>query len=131
MDQPPEFSHEHTALNVPDIDAAGLWYCQNLNMTVLRSGESVRFLGDSTGRLIFELYTNRAAEIPDYGQVHPLTMHLAFCVSDVPAAIEKLTEAGATIFSDYEIANSGDEMAMLRDPWGIPLQLMKRAEPMY
>ena len=57
-------------------------------------------------------------------------MHLAFCVSDVPTAVEKLTDAGATIFSDYETAVSGDEMAMLRDPWGIPLQLMKRAEPM-
>ena len=130
MGRTPEFSHEHTALNVPDIDAAGRWYCRNLDMKVLRSGESVRFLADATGRLIFELYTNPTAEIPDYWKMHPMTMHLAFRVSDVPAAVEKLTEAGATIFSDHEAAASGDEMAMLRDPWGIPLQLMKRAEPM-
>ena len=130
MDQPPEFSHEHTALNVPDICAAGEWYCQNLDMTVLRSGQAVRYLADSTGRLIFEFYTNPAAEIPDYTQMAPATMHLAFYVSDVPAAVAKLTAAGATIFSGYETAASGDEMAMLRDPWGIPLQLMKRAEAM-
>ncbi len=128
MEQRPEFSHEHTALNVPEIDAAGQWYCRNLNMKVLRSGPSVRYLADTTGRLIFELYTNPKVEIPDYSQVHPMTMHLAFCVSDVQGAIEKLTAAGATIVSDYETAPSGDEMAMLRDPWGIPLQLMKRAE---
>jgi uncharacterized glyoxalase superfamily protein PhnB len=90
----------------------------------------VRFLADATGRLIFEFYTNPAVESPDYTRMHPAMIHLAFCVSDVPAAIEKLTAAGATIFSDYETAASGDEMAMLRDPWGIPLQLMKRAEPM-
>ena len=98
-------------------------------MKVLRSGESVRFLADATGRLIFEFYTNPAEAIPDYAQMHPATMHLAFYVSDVPGAITKLTAAGATIFSGYETAESGDEMAMLRDPWGIPLQLMKRAEP--
>ena len=130
MDQPPEFSHEHTALNVPDVDAAGRWYCQNLGMQVLRSGQAVRYLADTTGRLIFEFYTNSGEEIPDYSQMAPPTMHLAFYVSDVPGAVAKLTAAGATIFSDYETADSGDEMAMLRDPWGIPLQLIRRAEAM-
>ena len=130
MTRPPEFSHEHTALNVPDVQAAARWYCDNLGMTVLRSGESVRFLADSTGRLIFEFYTNAEQQIPDYAQMHPSALHLAFCVSDVPAAIAKLTAAGASVFSDYETADSGDEMAMLRDPWGVPLQLMKRAEAM-
>jgi len=130
MDQTPEFSHEHTALNVPEVDAAGQWYCQNLNMKVLRSGESVRYLADSTGRLIFEFYTNPDAEIPDYTQMAPATMHLAFYVSDVPGAVAKLTAAGATIFSDCETVDSGDELAMLRDPWGIPLQLITRAEAM-
>ena len=130
MDHPPEFSHEHTALNVPDVDGAGRWYCQNLGMQVLRSGESVRYLADSTGRLVFEFYTNSNEKIPDYAQMAPATMHLAFYVSDMPGAAAKLTAAGATIFSDCETAESGDEMAMLRDPWGVPLQLMKRAEPM-
>ncbi|MDP6633454.1 MAG: VOC family protein [Phycisphaerae bacterium] len=130
MDQTPEFSHEHTALNVPDFEQAARWYCRNLGMQVLRSGETVRFLSDSTGRLIFEFYTNSDELIPDYAQMAPATLHLAFCVSDVPAAVAKLTAAGATIFSDYEVAESGDEMAMLRDPWGVPLQLMKRAEAM-
>jgi len=129
MEQIPEFRYEHTALNVPDIGASGEWYCRNLNMTVLRSGESVRFLADATGRLMFELYTNPAAEIPDYGKMHPLTLHLAFNVDDVRSAVEKLTAAGATVYGACEQTESGDEMAMLRDPWGIPLQLMKRAEP--
>jgi catechol 2,3-dioxygenase-like lactoylglutathione lyase family enzyme len=130
MNQTPEFSHEHTALNVPEVDAAGQWYCQNLNMKILRSGESVRYLADSTGRLIFEFYTNPDAEIPDYTQIAPATMHLAFYVSDVPDAVAKLTAAGATMFSDCETVDSGDELAMLRDPWGIPLQLITRAEAM-
>jgi catechol 2,3-dioxygenase-like lactoylglutathione lyase family enzyme len=128
MDKLPEFGHEHTALNIPEVDAAGRWYCDNLGMQVLRSGESVRYLADSTGRLVFEFYTNPDAGIPDYTQMAPATMHLAFYVSDIPTAVANLVAAGAEIVSDYEVADSGDEMAMLRDPWGVPLQLMKRAE---
>jgi len=130
MDKKPEFYHEHTALNIPDVEAAGRWYCLHLNMQVLRSGESVRFLADSTGRLVFEFYTNLSQQLPDYAQMHPSALHLAFYVSNVPAAIVQLLAAGATVFSDYEVTESGDETAMLRDPWGVPLQLMKRAEAM-
>jgi len=79
--------------------------------------------------LIFEFYTNPDQPIPDYAEMVPATMHLAFYASDIPAAVASLIAAGATIVSDYEISETGDEMAMLRDPWGIPLQLMKRAEP--
>jgi len=130
MTQTPEFSYEHTALNVPDVDGSGRWYCDNLGMQVLRSGDSVRFLADTTGRLMFELYTNSNEHIPDYPQMSPATLHLAFCVSDVSAATEKLIAAGATLFSECETLATGDQTAMLRDPWGVPLQLMKRAEPM-
>jgi hypothetical protein len=28
------------------------------------------------------------------------------------------------------VAPAGDEMLILRDPWDLPLQLVKRAEPM-
>jgi len=125
----PEFGHEHTALNVPDVDGMGRWYCDNLGMSVLRSGESVRYLADSTGRLVFEFYTNQSQPIPEYAEMAPATMHLAFYASDIPAAVEKLAAAGATIARGCEVSETGDEMAMLRDPWGVPLQLMKRAEP--
>jgi len=38
--------------------------------------------------------------------------------------------AGAKIVDDYFTNPAGDELLMLRDPWGIGLQLVKRATPM-
>lgn len=57
-------------------------------------------------------------------------LHFAFFASDVRAAEEKLLAAGATVHAGHTKTPTGDEMSMLRDPWGLPLQLMKRAEPM-
>ena len=37
--------------------------------------------------------------------------------------------AGASLVSGPEILGA-DEFAMLRDPWGLPLQLAKRKRPM-
>ena len=38
--------------------------------------------------------------------------------------------AGATIVADVHELPPGDTFAMLRDPWGVPLQLVKRKTPM-
>ena len=38
--------------------------------------------------------------------------------------------AGAKIAEDYFTNPAGDELVMLRDPWGVGLQLVKRAVPM-
>ena len=39
-------------------------------------------------------------------------------------------KAGATPVGDVESNDVGDEVAMLRDPWGIPVQLVRRRERM-
>jgi hypothetical protein len=31
---------------------------------------------------------------------------------------------------DIRVSSSGDQILMLRDPWGVPIQFIKRAEPM-
>jgi hypothetical protein len=41
-----------------------------------------------------------------------------------------LIAADATIAGDVSITPAGDEIAMLRDPWGVPIQFVKRAKPM-
>ena len=48
-------------------------------------------------------------------------------LSDVRA---HLTAAGATPVGRIVVAPSGDKIAMLRDPWGIAIQFVKRADPM-
>jgi uncharacterized glyoxalase superfamily protein PhnB len=62
--------------------------------------------------------------------MNPLLLHIAFMVDDVKGVREKLITAGATPVGDISVTSRGDELAMLRDPWGVAIQFVKRAEPM-
>ena len=80
--------------------------------------------------MMLELYHNPPDAVPDYASMDPLTLHIAFMVDDVKATCRKLIVAGATVASEVSVTDSGDELAMLRDPWGVPIQFLKRANPM-
>ncbi len=124
---------EHAAWSVEDPVAAADWYVEHLGMKIVRSGGEpahVRFLADATGRVLLEIYNNPRVKVPDYRDTDPLIIHLAFCAEDVKAEYDRLLAAGATVHAAYAKTDSGDEMAMLRDPWGFPIQILKRAEPM-
>jgi len=43
--------------------------------------------------------------------------------------MERLLAAGATL-ADNQRLPDGTHLVMLRDPWGVPLQLCKRATPL-
>ena len=124
---------EHVALQVSDPAAIADWYVRHLGCTIARSGlepVSVRFLKDASGLSMIELYRNPRAPIPDYRTMDPMLLHVAF-VSDDPAADrDRLLAAGATLDENLVTTPAGDQLLMLRDPWGLALQLVKRAEPM-
>ena len=125
-----DLKFEHLALNVPDSRAMSLWYVEHFAMRVVRSLEEppyIRFLADATGRLIFEIYSNPDAPIPDYMAAHPLTLHLAFVAEDARAK-QRLLQGGGAMLLNENIMPGGDVMVMMRDPWGIPLQLWQRTE---
>jgi catechol 2,3-dioxygenase-like lactoylglutathione lyase family enzyme len=123
---------EHFALNVPDAPAMSLWYESHLGLTVIKKMEEspfMTFLADDSGTVMLEIYTNPKGETLDFNSFHPLAVHLAL-VSEYPTADkDRLMEAGATLFSD-EVLADGSHLIMLRDPWGVSLQLCKRAKPM-
>jgi len=124
---------EHVALNVPDPVAMANWYCQNLQMKILRKGPppvNMHFIADSQNNMMLELYHNPRVAVPDYRTMDPLVLHIAFMVDDVPALSRKLVAAGATIVEPLNTTAAGDQITILRDPWGIPIQLLKRANPM-
>lgn len=124
---------EHVAINVEDPAAMAKWYCENLDMKVIRKGEppvNMRFISDAGRNIMLEIYHNPPDAVPDYPSMDPLSLHIAFMVDDVKAICDKLLAAGATVASDVNITESGDEIAMLRDPWGVPIQFVKRAELM-
>ena len=128
---PPDMKFEHFGLNVSDPRAMAQWYVDHLGFTIVRSGNEapyVRFLADETGRVVVEFYANPAAVTPGYAAQHPLVLHLAVWSSDVQADRARLEKAGATLFSEDVLAD-GSKLVMLRDPWGLALQLCQRAKP--
>ena len=48
---------------------------------------------------------------------------------DPDAAMAELVGAGATLVDQQTLAD-GSRLVMLRDPWGLPLQLCKRTTPL-
>lgn len=86
------------------------------------------FLADGTGRVVLELYTNPKAEIPDYARQAPSVLHFALSVSDATREGSRLVAAGATLFSETTRPD-GTRFVMVRDPWGLALQLCQRAQP--
>ena len=84
--------------------------------------------------LLSEFVTIKKSDvIADLGTgcgVIPLLLHIAFCCEDLLSTVERLIAAGAVRVSGPEIIASGDELAMLRDPWGLAIQLVNRANPM-
>ncbi|WP_205500024.1 VOC family protein [Rufibacter psychrotolerans] len=123
---------EHFALNVEAPLAMADWYTQHLGMRVIRQMQEApytTFLADDSGRIMVEIYLNPPGEVPPYRTMDPLQVHLAF-VSENPAADqERLCAAGATLVSDQHLAD-GSHLVMLRDPWGLALQLCKRGSAM-
>ncbi len=123
---------EHIALNVPDPLSMGRWYVDNLGFSVKRrvmESPWAHFLADDNDSML-EIYGNDQVPVPDYAAADPMIFHIALSSTDVAADVSRLQAAGASVVANAQDLPNGDVMAMLRDPWGIPLQLVKRAEPM-
>lgn len=123
---------EHFALNVKEPVAMAKRYVENFGMTIVKQQEQspyMTFMADDSGQIMIEIYNNPLAIVPDYGSQHPLIVHLAF-VSNAPDSDSKrLQDAGASEVSNDKLED-GSHLIMMRDPWGLAVQLCKRGEPM-
>lgn len=123
---------EHFALNVSDAPAASLWYEKHLGLKVIKKMDELpymTFLADDSGTVMLEIYSNPTGEILDFANLHPLAVHLALVSEDPNADRDRLLEGGARVISDDTLPD-GSHLVMMRDPWGLALQLCKRAIPM-
>ncbi len=119
---------EHFALNVPDARAHVQWYVKNLGLRIARTRAEApytTFLADDSGHVIIELYSNTAAVFPDYSAAHPLCFHVAFVAEDPAKVRDALIAAGGTLAYDESLPD-GSYLVMVRDPWGVPIQLVRR-----
>ena len=124
---------EHTAYQVEDPVALARWYVEHLGLTVKRAQDEtpfVRFLADDGDAVMLEFYRNPAIAVPDYRAIDPVALHVAFRADDVEATRARLMAAGATAEGEVQVTAAGDTMAMLRDPWGLAIQFVRRARPM-
>lgn len=123
---------EHFALNVPDTQKMSLWYETHLGLNVkkkMTESPYMTFLADDSGTIMLEIYSNPKGETLDFLSLHPLAVHLAFVSKDPAMDKARLIDAGASEMSD-DILPDGSHLVMLRDPWGVCIQLCKRAIPM-
>jgi uncharacterized glyoxalase superfamily protein PhnB len=124
---------EHTAFQVEDPVAAAAWYVAHLGLTVKRAQAHSpwgQFLADDGNSVMLEFYCNPKIPVPDYRSMDPLTLHIAFVAADVRTERARLLASGATAEGDVQTTDAGDVMAMLRDPWGLALQLAQRRAAM-
>ena len=120
---------EHVAINVPDPVGMAEWYERHLGMEIVRGRKDApftHFLRDSGGRMMIEIYTNPTDAVPEYADMDPLILHFAFVSSDPEHDKTRLQKAGATLVAE-EVLEDGSRLVMLRDPWGVCVQLCKRA----
>lgn len=120
---------EHVALNVSDPIAMADWYCEHIGLTIVRASKEepyTHFLTDDGRASMIEIYCNPPDAVPDYAALDPLVVHLAFVSEDPLADKARLIKAGAT-FAFETWTNAGGHLIMMRDPWGICVQLCKRA----
>ena len=133
MVQSEQIRPEHVAFNVPDAVAAAAWYTENLGMKTMRKGGAptfTTFVADSNEHMMLELFHNADYPLLEPAKLNHMSLHLAFMVSDIAAIKTKLLHAGATTVEDITKTNSGDQVLMMRDPWGLPIQFVQRVQPM-
>jgi glyoxylase I family protein len=124
---------EHAGIQVQNPAAMADWYIAHLGFKCLRTADApvpVRFIADDSGKVMLEAYNNPEVPVPDYAAMNPLHLHVAFVCDDPGGTAQRLIRAGAMLVSGPEIKPNGDELVMLRDPWGLPIQLCRRAAPM-
>jgi glyoxylase I family protein len=128
----PALTVEHVAFNVVDPAAIAAWYVRHLGMRVVRQSADppyIHFVADGAGRTVIELYSNPIDTIPDYASMHPLRLHVAFATADPDGSRDALVAAGASVIDDLN-REDGTRLIMLRDPWGLAIQLCKRPQPL-
>jgi catechol 2,3-dioxygenase-like lactoylglutathione lyase family enzyme len=123
---------EHAAMNVSDPAGMAAWYTKHLGFEIVRSMTThpyTHFLKESGGAILIEVYHNPPDQVPSYSKMNPLLLHLAFVSMDPEADKARLLKAGATWVQDEHLPD-GSHLVMMRDPWGLAIQLCKRGKPM-
>ncbi len=122
---------EHFALNVEQPHEIADWYVRTFGCQIILKMDAephTVFLADANGRVFWELYRNQKAPMTNVCHSDPLVFHLAVAVDELDGTKSEVMEAGGAFIEEVR-TDSGSVLLMMRDPWGIALQLCCRIPP--
>jgi glyoxylase I family protein len=124
---------EHIGFVIRNPGPAADWYHAHLGFAVLRKAEdnSVAFIREPGTGLIFELIGSKDIRPVDADLSHPLQAHIAVKSDDLDADRQRLTDAGATFVMDCKTDDPDARVCILKDPFGLYLQLARRKNDFY
>jgi methylmalonyl-CoA/ethylmalonyl-CoA epimerase len=129
-----EITHHHVGISVPNAEESAAWYRKMLGFEVvtrMKQGDGMTVVHIKRGNCYIELFQlTNAKPLPEYRRdpsadlgVHG-TVHMAFQVSDVFAAIKELKAKGAEI-AMAPVDTPGVAFAFIRDNAGNCFELIQ------
>ncbi len=126
-----KFEIEHIGICVEKPIEMANWYRETLGFNIVFSGEDeekgVAFLTDGNGRVMLELGKLPGVLPLTRGLSHHLQFHIALRSDDPEKDADYLVSKGAEFIENCPVRLPGDNLVVLRDPWGNTLQLAKRS----
>lgn len=121
---------EHIGFLVSEPISIGNWYKEYLNLKIIKSfgnnEEGAVFLKDAKTGTILEFGKFKETLNFNYNELKPLQIHIAIECQDPLELAKKLESAGAMIIGESPKAEVKNERILVKDPWGITIQLINR-----
>jgi catechol-2,3-dioxygenase len=125
-----KYEIEHIGICVEKPIEMANWYHETLGFNIKFSAEeeekAVAFLTDASDEVMLEL--GKLPDVPPLtnGLSHHLQFHIALSSVDPDKDADFLMSKGATFIEKCPIKRPGENLIVLRDPWGNTIQLVKR-----
>jgi hypothetical protein len=121
---------EHIGILVTAPISIGNWYNEHLGLKIIRQlgtdDDGVTFLQDKETEIVIEFAKLKEIAVVDFNNFDPLQLHIAIECDDPLNLSSKLEKVGATFIGESARADAKNERILVKDPWGITIQLINR-----
>jgi predicted enzyme related to lactoylglutathione lyase len=121
---------EHIGILVSAPVTIGNWYNKHFNFEIIRQlgtdEDGVTFLKDNETNTVLEFAKLKEVLVFDLNELNPLQIHIAIECDDPIKLSQKLSKYGAKIIGESTRAEGKNERILIKDPWGVTIQLINR-----
>lgn len=125
------FRLEHIGIAVSSPIEMARWYARVLGFRIVFSAQdgegAVAFVEDPAGHGLVEFGRLPGIAPLCDATTHPLQFHITLASSNPSADADYLIGNGAAYIEECPVKRPGEQLLLLRDPWGNSIQLAKRA----